>query len=477
MTPGTGHLQLEELLARTDRGELWRSAAGTLVRLIEPRYCDTQFRQGLERLRQGAWPSTVRITAAGWQGMKFYLEYRIEGCWLPMATHWERLHWRLRLPFLRRICELLPEWAHAVGYPVGINPANIIAIEIAGHWFPWLLPCPSVVHASPLDLLDCDEPVLACIPPEVIRGVALDGRAQDAYSVGSLAWRTLGARIADPQWDASERMEAQACGWMMNHRVETTSVEPFLHHLNEVKGLAGLASRYSQLDFVARPTAPSEMSLACDAAFAATDPVLLAQQLMQASRSHNSLEVVDWGLATFPPSLQLYLAGATIAEKLEDFPRAIFYLDGAFALRPNDLALRFRRCDLRWVVYRHLRKSVVPEADPSGDALLQDLELCKQFRADKDPCEPYVRGAYIYRRRGDLHAAADELYKATEMEQSDIALIYEYAKVLHEMGQPELVRAALAEGLRRTDLMVKAEMMQKSEARTWRELFDSLLRG
>ena len=477
MTTGTDQLQLEELLARTGRGELWRSAAGTVVRLIEPRFCDAGFRLGLERLRKETYPSVVPVIATGWHGMKFYVEYSVPSNWLALPKYWEGLHWRHRLPFLRQICELVPEWAHASGYPVGINPASVIAVEIAGRWFPWLLACPPVAHASPFDFLECDHPVLACIAPEAIRGVALDGRTQDAYSVGILAWQVLGAGLTDPLSGPAERVEDQACGWMLNHRVEESGIEPFLQPLNEIVALAGLAARYTQLDFVARPKAPSEMALACDAAFAATDPVPLAKQLFQATRSRDALNVVDWGLATFSPSLELYLLGATIAEKLEDFRRTIDYLDGAITLKPKDLGLRFRRCDLRWLVYCHRPAPVPPKPDAEGEALLQDLELCKQLRTVRRTSEPYVRRAIILRQSGDLFAAADELYQATELEQSDIAVVYEYAKVLQELKRPELVHAALAEGLQRADLMVKAGMMERSEAQTWRDLFDALLRG
>jgi Tfp pilus assembly protein PilF len=254
---------------------------------------------------------------------------------------------------------------------------------------------------------------------------------------------------------------------MLNCCVEATAIEPFLQPLTEVIGLAGLAARYTQLDFVARPTTPAQLALACDAAFAATEPLRLAQQLFQSARSHDALKVVDWGLATFKPSLQLHLLGASIAEKLEDFGRATEYLDGAIMLKPTDLGLRFRRCDLRWWVYRHRPGPTPPRLDAEGEALLQDLEICKQLRTDRHASEPYVRRAFVFRQSGNLNAAAEELYQATELEQSDIAVVYEYAKVLAELKQPELVRAALAEGIKRADLMVKAGMMEKSEAQTW----------
>src|SRR5207245_9835010 len=114
-----------------------------------------------------------------------------------------------------------------------------------------------------------------------------------------LAGRVVGAGLAGALSEAAERIEAQACGWLLNHHLEATEIEPFIQPLNEIIGLAGLAVRYTQLDFVARPSVPGSMAVACDAAFAATDPLRLAQQLFQAASSRDALNVVDWGLATF----------------------------------------------------------------------------------------------------------------------------------------------------------------------------------
>jgi len=48
--------------------------------------------------------------------------------------------------------------------------ANIVMLDMAGIWFPWLLPCPALQYSSPDELLELDPAVLVAISPEMVRG-------------------------------------------------------------------------------------------------------------------------------------------------------------------------------------------------------------------------------------------------------------------------------------------------------------------
>ena len=479
MSAATQPVELAGRIAVTGRGALYRVArdAGAVVRVIDPRYCDGRFHEGLDRLRRAAHPSTATIVAEGWIGQDFFLQYRLDGRWETLAEHFQHQHWRARAAVVARLCDVAGEWAGSGIHPIGLNGSNIVMLEMAaGVWFPWLLPCPPLEYASPCEWFDVAPGALAAVAPEIVRGLPVDYRAVEMYALGAILWQALGA--AEAQGTPEDLVEFQARNSGFGTAPLAADIESFLRDLDAVRSLVQIARRCTHSSVLARPASLNDVKAACEGAVAATEPIVLARLKVAAADSREALRILDWGFSTFGEDLDGRVLAADICEKIEEYARAAAHLTAAIALaaRRFDLQinLRIRRGEVRWRLYRKLPPLEPGVPDPEGDALLADLKFWKEICDSKD-IQPYERAARVYLRRGDLYSAAEELCEASEREQSDMAVLYRYAKCLSDLGGRKECGEAVATAHYRLDRMVLSDMMDKEGADRWRGKFNSLL--
>lgn len=459
-------------VAVTDRGSLWRAADGLIVRLIDPRFCDTRFQQALAQLREVQRPSMAPVSGEGWQGVHFSIEYRVDTEWETLDEHLARLHWRARLGVIRQICDVLPAWSNSPVHPLGINGRSIIMQRMAGRWFPWLLPCPPVEYASPLDLAGCERPVLATLAPEIVRGAEVNYAAADSYALGSLVLQAMAPRAGGGADEPA--LEMQARNLLAAATPESSEIEPQLRGVDAVRQVFRTASRYAQTAVLARPADAADLRTACNDAIAATDPVALARRQAAGRELREALRTLEWGFATSGESADGRLLAADICEQMEEFDSAAAHIEKALALGPAPISALLRLGDLHWRAYRVLPPLTQGEADEAGDALLRDLEIAKSVGGQPRAAEPYLRAAAVYRRRGDTAGEAQELYAAAEAAPADMEALHRYGDCLRRLGSED-VPAVVDEAMRRIERMAACEMMPDKEAETWRELFRSLL--
>ncbi|MCI0487096.1 MAG: hypothetical protein L0229_10905 [Blastocatellia bacterium] len=488
-------IQSKKFIARTERGELWLLAgqpdSARILRIVEPRFCDLDFRQSVRNLRERRYPRTLPIVDEGWIEDRYYIEYVADSPYEPLEAHFRRLHWRLRLSVIRQICEVLPQWNNCPTRPLGLNGQNIIMMKTAGRWLPWLLAAPPLKFASPCDLFGCDPGVLAALAPEIIRGVAFDERAQDSYALGHLALRALGCHQLSPSLTDEERIEAQARASSVNSEIKASDTEEFLRKEDALKQLMQAALHYTQPKPVARPMGADSLKEACVKAFDSTDPLRLATDMARRGQEQEALRRLEWGFHHFGENVDGHLMAANICEKIEDFPKAIDHLDRAILLLTVRLTgannfeadasatldqLYQHRFDLRWILYENLPPLAPGSADPEGDFLLRDLEMFKELAANSlEKNRPYLQAAEIYRRRQDLVMAANELFQAAELEPADFTALFLYGECLKDLGRQEDVVQVVQEAHRRLERMVTNEIMKEREAVGWRQRFDMLL--
>ena len=481
-------------MARTERGELWvmagRHSGTRILRIVEPRFCDLDFRRSVLNLRGRQYPRTLPVVGEGWIKDRYYIEYLADSPYETLEAHFERIHWRLRLLVIQQICEVLPQWNSCPTRPLGLNARNIVMVKTAGRWLPWLLAAPPLKFASPCDLFGCDSGVLASLAPEIIRGVPFDERAQDSYALGHLALRALGCRELSSLLTDEERIEAQVCASLINSELKASEVEDFLHQEEALKQLIQVARHYTQPKPVARPMGADRLKEACAKAFDSTDPLVLATDMVKRGNPNEALRRLEWGFYRLGESLDGHLLAADVCEKIEDFPKAINHLDRAISLltfllsgaKRLDAAASARleqlyqhRFDLRWILYESLPPSPSGSADHEGDLLLQDLEMFKKLTANSlEKNRPYMQAAEIYRRRQDLVMAANELFQAVELEPADFTALFLYGECLKDLGHQEEVIQVVQEAHRRLERMVTNEIMKEDEAQEWRQRFYTL---
>jgi hypothetical protein len=87
---------------------------------------------------------------------------------------------------------------------------------------------------------------------------------------------------------------------------------------------------------------------------------------------------------------------------------------------------------------------------------------------------PQMRAAFVYRRRRDIHQAAQELYEAVRLEPSDVWALYSYGECLRELGDLNATAQLAQEARRRINKMATNELMDKTESELWLEKFDLL---
>ena len=488
---GSNQLKLERFIATTDRGALWigtrQRAEDRIVRLIESRFCDLEYRKEGRALCSTHYQRTLQVVGEGWMDGCYYLEYLADSPWETLETHFQRLHWRSRLQVMLQICDALSQWSSCPVRPLGLNGRNILMLRTAGRWYPWLLPAPPLKHHSPCDLFGYDAPVLAALAPEEIRGVPFDERARDSYALGYVGLSALGCRESSQALTDEERIERQACGALVSKSLKQSAVEDFLQTEETLQQLIQSLRHYTQLKPIARPSDTDGLREACAQAFAATDPNKLADDLRRRGNWAAALHRLGWGLEHFGENLDSHLLAADIYEQLGDLTQAISHYDRATLLlgdasRVSQVSfeqLRFicqRRSDARWALLGMLPPLNADDPDPEGDALLTDLTLLKQMNATaKDRTEPYIRAAAVYRRRQDFASAANELFEAVQLEPADFGALLLYGACFRDLGGHEAAEQVVQEANRRLDRMVTNQMIEESEAQQWRGQFAMLL--
>jgi hypothetical protein len=484
------HIQPETMVAATDRGSLWTASrekrGDRIVRIIDPQFCDMNFRQTLRALRERQYPRTLPIVGEGWAGERFYIEYHVDSIWETLESCFEQLHWRTRLDVMRQICEILPQWSNCPARPLGLDGRNLVMVTSAGRWFPWLLPCPPLNLSSPCDLFKSDTYVIASLAPEIIRDVYSDDRLRDAYALGVLAARALGCEESEQAESIEERIEAQACGALVVCDIRSSSVEDFLRDEPALGELFRVIQHYTQPSPSVRPLVATDLESACANALASTDHVECARERIRRGNPRKGLQMLEWGLTNFGDSVEALMLAVEICRGVEDYAGALRYLERAASALGNQGAftpdavealqdIYKQRCDLRWQLYQEMPPRAAGEPDPEGDALLEDLALLKRL-SDTSPERnlPHKMSARIYRRRHDLAAAARELYEAASLEPSDMESLFEYGNCLMELGETDSTRMIVEEAHRRLQRMVVSEMMHETEAQRWREKFNLL---
>jgi tetratricopeptide (TPR) repeat protein len=489
---GSDAIKLDRVLGVTERGVLWsamrRQPGDRIVRIIDPRFCDFDFRHTLSDLRAKPYSRTLPIINDGFIGERFFIEYATDSRWETLEAHFARKHWRVRLAAIKQICQVLPQWSLAPVHPLGLHARNIIMVETANMWFPWLLLCPPFNYTSPHDLFGVDSFVLSSLAPEIIRDVESDVRSLDYYALGNLSLRALAVRETQPATTDDELLEAQACGTLIAPDLKTSDVEEFLHDHAAVRRFQLALRHYTQVAPDARPHNVTELETACEELLTATEPMNLAGERLQHGKSREALSVLSWGWKNFGDDLDERLLAAEICERLEDMPQALGHLDRAIEILDGmGLAsieiyetrtqLCLKRCELRWELYRNLPALTNGETDAEGDRLLKDLTWIRENGGGGvgfDRNTTQMRAAFVYRRRHDLIEAAREFYEAVELEPSDMRALYSYGECLRGLGDTNGTAQLIEEARRRINKMVNVELMDKAEAELWLEKFDSL---
>src|SRR5437764_5428006 len=275
-------VRLDEPVGPTDRGTLWRASRDRphdrIIRFLDPRLSDQQFRDAAGALRRREHPRMLRLAGVGWAGGYFYLEYAVAAQWQSLEQRLRALpHWYGRLQVLVQICDVLADWRASPIRPLGLNQRNIVMLRTGERWYPWLVPCPPVSCGTPADLFGIDAPILAAVAPEIVRGVALDRRSPDSYALATLAAQAAGcAEDAGSAEDDDGRVTAQARGTLLRADEPRSAVQESLHRAPEVRQLFQAIRRYRHTVADARPADATELRAAV---VAATDLLTLVDGL------------------------------------------------------------------------------------------------------------------------------------------------------------------------------------------------------
>ncbi|MCP4263683.1 MAG: hypothetical protein GY774_40170 [Planctomycetes bacterium] len=479
---GPDGIHLDRIIGVTERGTLWRalrqSKGDRIVRIINPQFCDLRFRQSLGNLCDRQYPRMIPVVGEGWAGVHFYVEYRMDSAWETLEAYFQKLHWRMRLPVLSQICEVLTQWKSSPVHPLGLNGYSIVMVKDVGRWFPWLLPCPALPYGSACDFFGVQPSIISVLAPELIRGVHLQDHPLDSYALGTLAIYALGGKLLQLANTDEKRIEAQACSTLLQCEIKSSEIEDFLYNVESLRSLIKVIQRYTHVSTEVRPIDASELRDACMSAFDETRPGFLASLLARRQNSREALKVLQWGFDKFSENLNDRLLAADICEKLEERSQALVHLDRAVLLDDSqDLNLLWRRCRLRWLLYQSLSPLEAGEDDPEGALLLNDTIWLKSFpQSPTDETTPYLIAASVYRRRQELTMTAKELYTAAQdIDQSDMMVLWLYGECLRDLDDRDGVNRLVDEAHRRLERMTITELMEKTEAERWCKEFDALL--
>jgi hypothetical protein len=440
-----------------------------IIRFVDQRLIDGQFRQALAVIRQRERARMAPIVDHAHLGSQYYLEYQVgAGC----LTLEERLgalpHWSDRLAIVQQVCAVLPEWLECPIRPLGLTLRDVIMRPTGDGWYPWLLPCPPVRYRSPAGLLDVDRDILATLAPEVVRGTQIDHVGQDAYALGTLAAQAAGCRPAGPTGD--DAVTDQARNALLPTGIGQSAVPDHLGSAAPVRHFFGAVRRYRDADPDARPPDATDLAMALPAM---TDVVALAQARLPAEPAQ-ALEVLS-GLR--PEDGEPYRRGTVLAAdlrlRLGDPAQARQMLDGVLERFPGHLPALRLRADALWQL-------VGGDADAEPD----DLD-CLQLVADLDALKgdreagagPFLRAAALHRRRGRLADAAEELYRAAEADPGDLDVLRLYGEVLRDLGGSarDTLRAVVELARKRIDQRVRVGLITEEGGTRWHAKFTRLL--
>ena len=469
---------MSSCIAVTGPATLWQGSDDFIVRTIDPRYCNVKFRNTLGSLIGRQYARMVRIESEGWSGVQYAVEYHPGSSWEPLATHFQRLHWRMRLQVVCDICEAVALWQHGPIHPLSLNLFNIVMIRDVGRWFPWLLPCPPLEYESPCDLFGAHPAVISATAPEVIRGISFRHRAQDMYALGTLAIHALGVNERKESATDEERIEAQVCGELLPGDLTASDVEPFLQNIPALHELIRVIHQYTYISPDVRPVDERVLAAACSRAIDATDPVLLAGECVGIGEFEDANQILEWGFKYFENTREGRLLAVDVCKQLGDFPKALQHLEIAIAL-DDGLSLD----DLQRRIYlrrEYLGSLPAPDPnapDPEGDLLLKDIELIKQVPPallDRPNLVALVVG-YVLRRRGDVGGAIQEYYRATKQEPGDLDALWLYGDALRDAGYRQEAAQVTTEANRRINKMSTNQMLSPQEVLEWQVQFARLL--
>jgi tetratricopeptide (TPR) repeat protein len=449
-------------IGRTGRGRLLRDH-GHLDRVIDPRLCDERFRTELADLRGRRQPQCLPVVADGPAADGYRIRYEAPGEYRTLGEEFAaQAHWTGRLAVVALICETVAGWHHGQPATLALDPYSVLLTGSGDRRRVWLAPCPPVRLSSPLDLAAADDPALACIAPETVRGLASIERAEDMYALGTLAALALGAgfRRCD---EAGDRVEAQARGALLPPDRATGGFEPYLAGLPPVRDLVTAVEVYRATDPTGRPADAYRLGRA---AAAVADTLGLAQQL-RATDPGAVLEMLTWESGA--DRIGRHTLAAEICAERGDHETALMHYEEA--LRPEDTrpGLRRRRCDLLWTVWR-------AEAEPAAHrtaTLLADLAYLQGHDPRGGP-ELWLREAEVHERAGDDRKAAAALYRADRRNTADLRIALRYAACCRRLGDDERVVATRATASGRITNLVRMGDLTEEEGRRWRHRFDEV---
>jgi hypothetical protein len=452
-------------LGPTDRGTLrWADrnpGRSRILRLVDERLCDDQFKNELTVIRAQERPRMVNVVRAGYVGDHFSLEYTVEG---DCQTLEERMaaapDWRSRLMLVQEVCATLRWWMRCPVRPLGLTVRDIVLIRGRDKWHPWLLPCPPV-RASPRDLLELDERVLATVAPETLRGVFADARQKDAYAVGTLAaqavrWGVRGALRA------RDSVTEQARNALLHPTAGDSEIPAVVADREAGHRLFAMIDRYRHRDPSARPADAAQLGTALRDV---TDVLSLADSLGDTADARDLLCLPS--PAEGDAFVRGHLRAVQISVRLGQLDRA------------TELAERLtREADEVREGWRRLVEVLWLRVEPEPGLRRHD-PLVKQLSAALDTAkagpgagaEPYRIACQLHLRLGEDHEAAEEAYEAAERDWTDFAALLLYRDCLLRLQETETAAEVVREARRRVTRVVDAGRMSEGEGRRWHERF------
>ncbi|MFC3897708.1 hypothetical protein ACFOWZ_40085 [Lentzea rhizosphaerae] len=439
---GPHGVRLQAMVGITDRGSLWR-AHDTVLRVVEPRFCDETFREALTRLRQRRYPRTLEITGEGWTGGHFYVSYAVTPPWQTLEERLASpLEWPERVALAADLCRALDHWRSSPVHPLGLTLRTVVLCRHAGRWLPWLVPCPPVARQTPRDLFGLDATALAPLAPELIRGTT--AAALDSYALGTLVAQVLGPVTA--QHDDEGRVEAQARGVLLSST--GTHIPSFLHSTPQFQAVVRAVDRCRHPHPQARPGSPDDL-------LAALEGLLDLHGLAEALLPDRVVEMLR-AMGDDPRVVP-------IAEQISataDPVHALLCLDLAVPIAADNLRLRQARASLRWQLGRY-----------TGE-LLDDLAQLARHGDRDERLTALKRSAEVHLSHGNPAEAAKDLYAANQLAPGDLDVLWSYLQCWRELGQTAEAGQTRAEALRRIGRMEAAQMLTTKEADGWRSRFD-----
>ncbi len=479
-------IDFTEQIAVTDRGVLWLAAAPDgsqlLVRRIEQQFVDAAFRQVMAELRQRPLAASLPFFGEGWLEDDYYIAYRLPDAWELLEGYLKPLHWTQRLHIIYQLCELVPLWQKGPLHPLGLNGQSVLVGEQNGKVSLRLLPCPPLQFDSAFDLGACEPGILACLAPEILRGVYSDTRMQDAYALGILAGQSLGCQLSLPDGADNQELllELQARGNLFHPSLETSRVEPFLQRMEEFNQLISLVHRSILPVPAARPPrAPAAFKNACLAAIHATDPDNLhakARRLLQSDDPAGALNILEWEFTWVGDNVPGRQIAAEIAESMGLFSEMLEHLDAALRISPGSVDLRALRMGKRLAMYLASPPISPGSEDPEGDALLEDLAwLAAAPMKSEQVKNLLIQQSLVYQHRQDFHKVAEVMYLAVNLMPADLEVLYYYGRALHVLDDQQGLGQLVQTAHHRIENLILTGILDTGRGIEWQRKFAGLL--